>query len=150
MASNPANRQKEPGLRGRSLVAEKGEFLYFLSLVESINTKSKHYITSSSQTPSVNQTKQEQKLCANMIERIEGLRMILSGLWYCQPPLDIRTSPIPYSTVRLGGMETGNSEASKRVSIFSFATLGGKQVSFHFRKWNWVQAREAQIRFPAG
>jgi hypothetical protein len=30
------------------------------------------------------------------------------------------------------GMETGISEASKRVSIFSFATQGGKQVSFYF------------------
>ena len=53
-------------------------------------------------------------------------------------------------TVRLRGMETGISEASKRVSIFSFATQGGKQVSFYFRQGNWVQAREAQIRFPAG
>jgi len=47
-------------------------------------------------------------------------------------------------------MKTGISEASKRVSIFSFATQGGKQVSFYFRQRNWVQAREAQIRFPAG
>jgi hypothetical protein len=43
---------------------------------------------------------------------------------------------IPYvtfmPTVRHRGMETGISEASKRVSIFSFATQGGKQVSFHF------------------
>ena len=54
------------------------------------------------------------------------------------------------ATVRLRGMETGISEASKRVSIFSFATQGGKQVSFYFRQGNWVQAREAQIRFPAG
>mgnify|MGYP000435555636 CR=1 FL=1 len=53
-------------------------------------------------------------------------------------------------TVRLRGMGTGISEASKRVSIFSFATQGGKQVSFYFRQGNWVQAREAQIRFPAG
>ena len=53
-------------------------------------------------------------------------------------------------TVRLRGMETGISEASKRVSIFSFATQGGKQVSFYFRQGNWVQAREAQIRFSAG
>ena len=53
-------------------------------------------------------------------------------------------------TVRLRGMETGISEASKRVSIFSFATQGGKQVSFYFRQGNWVQARDAQIRFPAG
>ena len=52
-------------------------------------------------------------------------------------------------TVRLRGMETGISEASKRVSIFSFATQGGKQVSFYFRQRNWVQAREARIRFPA-
>jgi len=42
------------------------------------------------------------------------------------------------------------SEASKRVPIFSFATQGGKQVSSHFRQRNWIQAREAQIRFPAG
>jgi len=46
--------------------------------------------------------------------------------------------------------KTGISEASKRVPIFSFATQGGKQVSSHFRQRNWVQAREAQIRFPAG
>ena len=53
-------------------------------------------------------------------------------------------------TVRHREMKTGISEASKRVSIFSFATQGGKQVSFYFRQRNWVQAREAQIRFPAG
>ena len=53
-------------------------------------------------------------------------------------------------TVRLRGIETGISEASKRVSIFSFATQGGKQVSFYFRQGNWVQARDPQIRFPAG
>ena len=49
-------------------------------------------------------------------------------------------------------MGTGISEASKRVSFFSFATQGGKQVSFYFPQRNWVQAREAQtrIRFPAG
>ena len=45
---------------------------------------------------------------------------------------------------------TGISEASKRVPIFPFATQGGKQVSSYFRQRNWVQAREAQIRFPAG
>ena len=50
-------------------------------------------------------------------------------------------------TVRLREMKTGISEASKRVSIFSFATQGGKQVSFSFQQRNWVQAREAQIRF---
>ena len=54
------------------------------------------------------------------------------------------------TTVRLRGMGTGISEASKRVPIFSFATQGGKQVSSHFRQRNWVQAREAQIRFSAG
>ena len=53
-------------------------------------------------------------------------------------------------TVRHREMKTDISEASKRVSIFSFATQGGKQVSFYFRQGNWVQAREAQIRFPAG
>ena len=42
-------------------------------------------------------------------------------------------------TVRHRGMETGISEASKRVPIFPFAT-----------RRNWVQVREAQIRFPAG
>jgi hypothetical protein len=54
------------------------------------------------------------------------------------------------STVRLRGMETGISETSKRVSIFSFATQGGKQMSVYFRQGNWVPVREAQIRFPAG
>ena len=57
---------------------------------------------------------------------------------------------LPCSTVRNRSLETGISEASKRVSIFSFATQGGKQVSFYFRQGNWVQARDAQIRFPAG
>ena len=47
-------------------------------------------------------------------------------------------------------MKTGISEASKRVSIFSFATQGGKQVSFYFRQRNWVQAREAQIDHRSG
>ena len=37
-------------------------------------------------------------------------------------------------TVRVRSLETGGSEASKRVSIFSFATQGGKQVSFYFRQ----------------
>ena len=54
------------------------------------------------------------------------------------------------ATVRLGGIGTGISEASKRVPIFSFATQGGKQVSFYFRQGNWVQTRNAQIRFPVG
>jgi hypothetical protein len=31
-------------------------------------------------------------------------------------------------------METGISEASKRVSIFSFVTQGGKQVGFYFEQ----------------
>ena len=64
----------------------------------------------------------------------------------------IHFSPLPcsdlgqgvaISTVRHRGMGTGISEASKRVPIFSFelfATQGGKQVSFHFRQRNWVQA----------
>jgi hypothetical protein len=34
--------------------------------------------------------------------------------------------------IRLRGMGTGVSEASKRVPIFSFATQGGKQVSSYF------------------
>ena len=54
------------------------------------------------------------------------------------------------TTVRRRRIETGISEASKRVSIFSFATQGGKQVSFYFRQANWVQARNAQIWFHAG
>ena len=58
--------------------------------------------------------------------------------------------PIGTPTVSHRGIETGISEASKRVSIFSFATQGGKQVSFYSRQGNWVQAQDAQIRFPAG
>ena len=45
-----------------------------------------------------------------------------------------KTKKTKVSTVRHRGMETGISEASKRVSVFSFATQGGKQVSFHFRQ----------------
>ena len=63
---------------------------------------------------------------------------------------DEEPSQLDSCTVRHRGMETGISEASKRVSIFSFATQGGKQVSFYFRQGNWVQALEAQIRLPAG
>ena len=37
-----------------------------------------------------------------------------------------------HGTVRLRGMGTCISEASKRVPIFSFATQGGKQVSSYF------------------
>ena len=44
----------------------------------------------------------------------------------------------------------GHQDPNKRVPIFSFATQGGKQVSSHFRQRNWVQARDAQIRFSAG
>ena len=47
-------------------------------------------------------------------------------------------------------MGTGISEATKSVPIFPFDTQEGKQVSSYFRQRNWVQAREAQIRFPAG
>ena len=56
------------------------------------------------------------------------------------------------TTVRHRGIGTGISEpeASKRDPIFPFATQGGKQMSFYFRQGNWVQAREAQIQFPAG
>ena len=60
-----------------------------------------------------------------------------------------RSQSLP-GTVRRREMKTGISEASEKVSIFSFATQGGKQVSFYFRQGNWVQARDAQIRFPAG
>ena len=52
-----------------------------------------------------------------------------------------------FPTVRHRGMETGISEASKRVSIFSFATQGGKQVSFHFRQRNWVQPERLRSGF---
>ena len=65
-------------------------------------------------------------------------------------PVGTASKLLHVTTVRLRGMGTGISEASKRVPIFSFATQGGKQVSSHFRHGNWVQAREAQIRFPAG
>jgi hypothetical protein len=54
------------------------------------------------------------------------------------------------STVRLIGVGTGTPESSKRVPIFPFASQGGKQESSFFRQRNSVQAREAQIRLPAG
>ena len=38
------------------------------------------------------------------------------------------------NTVRVRGIGTGISEASKRVPIFSFATQGGKQVSSYFQQ----------------
>jgi hypothetical protein len=63
---------------------------------------------------------------------------------------DLLIKSFIWCTVRNRERKTGISEASKRVSSFSFATQGGKQVSFYFRQGNWVQAREAQIRFPAG
>ena len=53
-------------------------------------------------------------------------------------------------TVRLRGIGTGISEASKRVPIFPFAIQGGKQASSYFRQRNRVRAREAQIRLSAG
>ena len=68
----------------------------------------------------------------------------------CEYMKDSDTPLILLCTVLHRGMKTGISEASKKVSIFSFATQGGKQVSFYFRQRNWAQAREAQIRFPAG
>ena len=55
-----------------------------------------------------------------------------------RPPTSPQGDKDVHNTVRL------------RVSIFPFATQGGRQVSFYFRQGNWVQAREAQIRFPAG
>ena len=67
-----------------------------------------------------------------------------------KPPPPTTTLSLSLYTVRHREMGTGISGASKRVPIFSFATQGGKQVSSHFRQRNWVQAREAQIRFPAG
>ena len=62
----------------------------------------------------------------------------------------VTLSVLAICTVRLRGMGTGISEVSKRVPILPFATQGGKQVSSYFRQGNWVQARDAQIRFPAG
>ena len=53
-------------------------------------------------------------------------------------------------TVRHREMGTGISEPSKGVLIFLFATQRSKQGSSYFRQRSWVQAREAQIRFPAG
>jgi len=53
-------------------------------------------------------------------------------------------------TVAHAGIRAGLCEASGRVPMFSFATQGGKQPSSYFRQRNWVQAREAQVRFPAG
>jgi hypothetical protein len=53
-------------------------------------------------------------------------------------------------TVRHRRIGTGISEASRRVPVFSFAAQGGKRASSYFRQRNWVQARKAQIRFPAG
>ena len=55
------------------------------------------------------------------------------------------------SSSTVGNREIGTSisEASKRVPIFPFDTQGGKQASSYFVQRNWVQAREAQIRFPA-
>ena len=64
------------------------------------------------------------------------------------PPLGA-PGPSVLATARHRGIGTGISAASKRVPIFSFATQGGKQVSSNFRQRNWVQARKAQIRFPA-
>ena len=71
-------------------------------------------------------------------------RFSSSATWHCVHYLQT------LSTVRHRRIETGISEASKWVSIFSFVTQGGKQVSFYFRQGNWVQAQDAQIRFPAG
>ena len=57
---------------------------------------------------------------------------------------------------RKGGVQYDSAEwklaflRHSREFLFFFATQGGKQVSFYFREWNWVQAREAQIRFSAG
>jgi hypothetical protein len=56
-------------------------------------------------------------------------------------------------TVAHPGMETGISEASKRVPIFSLATQGGKQVSFYFgqelRQVGFNRLSDTQIRLPA-
>ena len=61
------------------------------------------------------------------------------------------------TTVAHPGMETGISEASKKVPIYSFATQGGKQVSFYCgqelsqgQELRQVSRLEqAQIRLPA-
>ena len=59
-------------------------------------------------------------------------------------------SHVHVRTVHFREIGTGIFEASKRVPIFPFATQGGKEANSYFRQRNWVQAREAQIRFPAG
>jgi len=43
-----------------------------------------------------------------------------------------RNGAVQIPTVRLGGIGTGISQASKRGPIFSFATQGGKQASSYF------------------
>ena len=55
-------------------------------------------------------------------------------------------------TVRLREMETGISEASKRVPIDFFLCYPGRQASEFLFSTEELgpQAREAQIRFPAG
>ena len=86
------------------------------------------------------ETPQYSVLLLHEFEHVLSSYFIPLALYYAQQ----------FHTVRFRGMGTGISEASKRVPISSFATQGGKQVSSHFRQGNWVQARDAQIRFPAG
>ena len=72
----------------------------------------------------------------------------MSGYW--SPVIDPAGRVDLRFTVGNREIGTGISEASKKVPIFPFDTQGGKQASSYFRQRNWVQAREAQIRFPAG
>ena len=77
-----------------------------------------------------------------ILVRLKVLLFRLSAIWmvaFAKADLVLFRINLPGSvqstlnTVRLRGMETGISEASKRVPSFSFATQGGKQASFHFR-----------------
>ena len=52
---------------------------------------------------------------------------------------------VPVTTVRLRGMGTGFSEASKRVPIFSFATQGGKKAS-EFLFWTGTGSKPERLR----
>ena len=70
-----------------------------------------------------------------------------AAAWFwCDEPQNPSMCVIQY--VCHGEIGTSISEPSKQVPIFLFATQGGEQASSYFRQGNWVQAREAQIRFP--
>ena len=96
--------------------------------------------------------KQPKVVCAQMVQYLFGKHILskCKRLQVVQMNAFWQTANYQILAVAHPGMETGISEASKRVPIFSFATQGGKQASSYLQKRNWVQAREAQIRFPAG